>query len=103
MKIKIFLIFFSFLCFADLSLAGGFCLHNKGQAIHEDFCSRVNEENCKVHGNICNWIEVDEPKKPVAKPAYNCLPRHGNESLEEICMEYQETMCKVHTRLCEWR
>lgn len=93
----------SLILYSQISFAGGFCYHNKGQAMHEDFCSRVNEANCHAHGNICNWTEVDNPKKPIPKPAHHCLPKRGSESREEACAEYRETMCRVHTRVCEWR
>lgn len=83
--------------------SGGFCSHNKGQSIHADFCSRVNQENCLAHVNICNWTEVDEPRKKYPRPSHTCRPRRGAESLEEACAEYEETMCKAYSRLCEWK
>lgn len=99
---KIFLLFLLF-HFSFKVFAGGFCSHNKGQAMHKDFCSKVNEANCQAHGNICNWTEVDNPRKPVAKPAYYCIPKRGIESQEEECAEYGETLCRSHDNVCEWR
>lgn len=97
------MILFFLLLNPDFLIAGGFCTHNKGKGDHADFCSRVNEENCQLHANICMWIEVDEPKKVIPLPKKYCLPKRGSESQEIFCSEYNKISCEVHPRLCEWR
>ena len=99
---KLIFIFFISLQISTV-FANGFCNHNKGQAIHQEFCSAIIESECRAHSHICTWNKVDDTADRMYKPPGYCQQKRNLYTPEVLCNEYDETLCRVHHLFCEWK